>query len=258
MPLTARTSTMKRNSSTIPFQSSRTLTTQQLTILKIIYKFRFVTVGLVASYRKVGVRGTTKVFSILLERKIIARHYNSTYKLLGKPASYYLSGEGMRILKDKGLSERVLHARYKDSHSSELFMQHTLGVFKMALDIRKSFPDRFTIFSQYELSEHDYFPHPLPNMYLKRINDDTTMANEYFIDLIGDTQFFVVKKQIDGYIEHYESSEWQGHNYPTILLIISSKGLQRRVKEYIESLIDNGYLDKDELTIQPVNSRFII
>ena len=54
------------------------LTIQQLHLLKILYKFRFVTADLVAKYKGVSIRATNEALSILLQRKIIARHYNKT------------------------------------------------------------------------------------------------------------------------------------------------------------------------------------
>ena len=64
-----------------------------------------------------------------------------------------------------------------------------------------------------------------------------------------DTQFFVVKKLIDRYITHHDEGEWRGRAYPLVILQTSNAGLRKRVAEYIESLIENGYIDKDKIYI---------
>ena len=71
---------------------------------------------------------------------------------------------------------------------------------------------------------------------------------------MGDTQFFVVKKQIDQYIGHYEEESWIKSRYPDIILIIPKSSLKKKIDEYIESLIENGYIDEDEMRIIAVSS----
>ena len=53
-----------------------------------------------------------------------------------------------------------------------------------------------SIFTQYELADYSYFPHLLPDLYIKRNESDLTKPNEYFIEIVGDTKFFVLKKQL--------------------------------------------------------------
>ena len=67
---------------------------------------------------------------------------------------------------------------------------------------------------------------------------------------MGDTQFFVVKKQIDQYIGHYEEGIWIKSRYPDIILIIPKSSLKKKIDEYVESLIENGYIDEDEIHIR--------
>ena len=233
--------------------STQPLTPTQLTILKIIYKFRFVTADLVSLYRSTNKNASYELVSRLYKNGYIGRRYDSTYKLLGKGARYYLTSQSLKLLKqEEGVNERVLHARYKDKHSTESFVSGALEAFKTALEIRSAYPDTFMIFSQYELANYSQFPRPLPALYLKRNEHSPDAPNEYFIELLGDSQFFVAKKLIDRYIEHYEEGEWQGGVYPQVILQTSNANLRKKVAEYIDSLIENGYIDEDELMVQAV------
>lgn len=226
------------------------LTPQQLISLKIIYKFRFITADLLSQYRTTTLPTVKEALSILYKSGYIGRHYDKSYKLLGKGARYFLTAQSIKVLKDQeGLNERVLHARYKDKSATQSLIESSLEVFKTALDIRTNYPEIFTIFTQYELADYSYFPRPLPELYIRRNETDSTKPNEYFIEIVGDTQFFVVKKQIDQYIEHYEEGEWQGRAYPQVIFQTRNMSLRRKVAEYIDSLIENGYIDEDELSI---------
>lgn len=233
----------------------KNLTKQQLTTLKIIYKFRFITADLLSKYRSITLPTAKEALSILYKSGYIGRHYEKSYKLLGKGARYFLTAQSIKLLKDQeGLNERVLHARYKDKSATQSLIDSSLGVFKTALDIRTNYPEIFTIFTQYELADYSYFPRPLPELYIRRNESDPTKSNEYFIELVGDTQFFVVKKQIDQYIEHYEEGSWIKSKYPEIIFVITRSSLKKKVEEYIESLIENGYIDEDEVRLSTTSS----
>lgn len=231
--------------------SPKLLTTQQLTTLKIIYKFRFITADLLSKYRNTSLPTAKESLAILLKSDYIGRHYEKSYKLLGKGARYYLTAQSLKLLRDQeGLNERVLHGRYKDKSAAEGFIEGSLEVFKTALNIRSQYPDTFTIFTQYELADYSYFPRPLPSLYLKRNEPVITKPNAYFIEPVGDTQFFVIAKRIGQYIEHYESGEWVRGAYPQIIFKVNTLTLKKRIDEYVENLIENGYIDEDELVIR--------
>jgi len=231
--------------------STQPLTLTQLTILKIIYKFRFVTADLVSSYRSTHKNASYELLSILYKNGYIGRRYDSSYKLQGKGARYYLTSQSLKLLKqEEGVNERVLHARYKDKHSTESFVSGALEAFKMALEIRSAYPDTFMIFSQYELANYSQFPRPLPALYLKRNEHSPDKPNEYFIEILGDSPFFVAKKLIGQYIEHYESGEWGEGTYPHIVLQTNNTGLRKRVDECVTSLIESGFIDEEVLSIQ--------
>ena len=237
---------------------SQHLTTQQLHLLKIIYKFRFVTADLVAKYKKVSTRATNEAFSILLQRKIISRHYDKTYILLGKGARYYLAPQALKLLKSDGLNELALHARYKDRSASEQFIEHCLNILIASLNIQVAYKKDFLIYTKAELADQSYFPRPLPDIYLKREVPTQDMPNEYFIDIFSDSQFFIIKKRIDQYIEHFESGDWGGGNYPNILLACPNNTTAQKILKYVETTLDNKYIDDNELIFKTVLTKDLV
>src|ERR1035437_4774466 len=124
--------------------SANNITPQQLIILKIIYKFRFVTSDFIARYRTTSRIAAYKSLTILHKSGYVGRRYEESYKLLGKGARYYLTPQSIKLLRQvEGVNEGVLHARYKDKHSTESFVTSTLEAFKTALEIRSNYPDVF-------------------------------------------------------------------------------------------------------------------
>lgn len=235
--------------------STQEPTPTQLAILKIIYKFRFVTVDLVAMYRSTTKNASYELVAGLYKSGYVARRYDSSYKLQGKGARYYLAPKSLKYLEQEaGLNERVLHARYKDKHLTESFVSNALGAFKAAIEIHSAYPGMFTVFSRYELVNYPQFPKPLPALYVKRNKGDLDELNEYFLEVFGNADFSVVKKIIDKHIENYEQGVWQGESYPRIIFQISNAYLQKKVGTYLNLLIENGLIDEDELIIRAVPS----
>ena len=76
---------------------------------------------------------------------------------------------------------------------------------------------------------------------------DQTKPHEYFIEIVEDIQLFVVKKRIDQHIEQCEEVGWIKSKYPDVILVIPKSSLKKKIHQYIESLIENGYVDEDEM-----------
>jgi hypothetical protein len=227
------------------------LSPNQIHLLKIIYKFRFVTADLVADYRGGNKRDVNRALTLLLKQEYVSRRYDSSYKLLGKGARYYLAPKALKLLRDEhGLNEDVLHARYKDKSVGEPFAEHTLGIFRAALGIRAVYPDTFDILTRAEMAGFDYFPQNMPDLSLHRIKPSKTKPNDYLIDIYEDPRAFIIQKRVDQYIEHFEDGAWGDDDYPMILLVCPNKRLEAKLDKYIEDKFDDNYLDDMDMIIR--------
>ncbi|QQR52530.1 replication-relaxation family protein [bacterium] len=75
-----------------------------------------------------------KRLKILRERGLIGQRFDSSYRIKGKPAAYYLLPAGARALQDHydatGLDVKVnVKSIYKDGSVSETFIEHCLDIF---------------------------------------------------------------------------------------------------------------------------------
>ncbi len=79
--------------------SRRKLNEGQLEVLDLLYKFRFGSNDLFALH--FGKKDRSFVFkrmNILLEQGLLGKRFDSSYRIQGKPAAYYLAPDGARML----------------------------------------------------------------------------------------------------------------------------------------------------------------
>ena len=219
----------------VPKKPLRKLNDKQVYILKLAYKFRFLTTHLLATYRNnldhtVAFRPLEK----LVEYGYLIKKTNNHYKIHGKNASYSLSLLGIKYLRANfSLSESVLHTMYKNSIVTDSFIDKQLDILRMFIALRRQTGDRYSQFTRSELTEDDNMPDQLPDLYMRRHDPQVGISNEYFVYHVTELQFSHIRKRIDPVLEHYETIGWDGE-YPTILLVLQSSSIEYRIREYLE------------------------
>lgn len=213
------------------------LNSNQEHLLLLIYKFRYITAHLVAQHRMVLKWSVSNTLAILLDKKLVGRRYDKSYRLQGKGASYFLASEGLKLLKaNQKLNADNLRVRYKDNSLSDSFIEHHLSVFKAYIRFKVDYPDRFQIFTKYELPDRNNYPENKADLYLKpKASNDKA----YFLDIFEDVPFFVIKDRINDYISHYDEGNIDKEHYPTVLLVCPSPRIEQRVDNYLNSLLED-------------------
>lgn len=221
-------------------KTRRRLNAEQLEVLSLLHKFRFGTNDLFAQY--FGKKDRSFVFNrlkILLEQGFIDRRFDSSYRLAGKPAAYYLTPAGARKLEEQG-EEINIKAIYKDKAVSEQFIEHSLDIFKAYLELRKEHPGlKFFTKTNLNAEAYDYFPKPLPDAFISLKSNDTT--KRYFLDAFDETTLpFVMKRRIKLYVDYWESGTWDdtGADFPEIIFICANHKQQERVQKLLEKAFD--------------------
>src|SRR5437667_6662229 len=73
------------------------LNEEQVEVLQMLYRFRFASSEQIAQFQaKPGAKAIQKRLKILEDQGLIAKRYDKSYKLQGKPAAYYLTPTGAR------------------------------------------------------------------------------------------------------------------------------------------------------------------
>lgn len=232
------------------------LNQNQTTILQLLYKFRFSTALLLAERQKVTKVASTNSLKVLMNLGYIDRKFEKSYKLLGKSATYYLTKMGIKYLRDNfNVDERAIHTMYKNAAVSETFAQHCLDVFRAYLNIKELYGDEFTVLARPEVLEYDYMPEPSPDLYLTRASQLENKPNKYLLDILTDTQFFIVKKRIDAYIKHSEEGDWPEKVYPTILIICDDSRIEDKLTSYVQKQLEDNYIENADLIFMTTTKR---
>lgn len=214
--------------------NTHTLTKHQIHLLKLLYKFRFLTPQLLAQYQTITTVASNKSLNGLLEKGYVDRRYNKDYKLLGKGAVYYLAKNSLTYLRDVHKAHPlILHAMYKNRSVSDSFIDLSLTIVKVFITLRDTYPQQFHQYTKAELAGYMAMPHPLPDLYLQQIDKKLNKPSEYFLMYLTDPRLFVIKKQLNTVIAHYEEEGWEGE-YPALLLVCASAPVEYRARVYLE------------------------
>ncbi|MFZ2836394.1 MAG: MarR family winged helix-turn-helix transcriptional regulator [Candidatus Saccharimonadales bacterium] len=225
------------------------LNQKQLHILMLLYKFRFITIPLLTTYKNLKSNSLQRTFDILLEENYIDRRFDVSYKIDRKPAIYYLAAKGVAALKaDPRFNPVTLHSYYKNRSVTDVFMQHAVDTLEVYNNLKHSYEDRFEIFTRQEVAHFDDFPETKPDLYLRG-------DREYFLTLAYDTQLFLVRKRLAEYITHFDEDGWAKGRYPALLFIFADSNSERRFLEFANTSLESAGIDTDELSIGTTTMR---
>lgn len=225
---------------------SHSIHTQTLTL---IYKFRYISAPLLAEIRHINRTVAFRTLETLYHKGLLNKRFDKSYKLLGKPAGYSLSINGINYIKEHvELNKNYAHTHYKNNSNSERFINESLDILRTNIILTEFYPDTFTVFTKAEMTEYaDKFPKPLPHLYLNRMKPDDERPNFYMLDILTGLDKKVIAARIDKYIKHFEAGDWEEEEHPVILLVVADAYIERETLKIIDSMKDSGYIEDDEL-----------
>lgn len=216
----------------------------QLRVLKLLYKFRFITTELVARYD--GVSDKRVIFSrvsILYKQGYIGRHYDNSYKIDRKKAVYFLLPKGMKALKElPDFSTQIINSIYKDKVASEQFRERCLALFSTCNRLKTLYGDKLKFFTKSDLVAFDYFPKPRPDAYIK-LETAEGSNKQFFLDYYDlATPFFLHRRKIEKYVGYEEGGDWDvtRMEFPAIIGVCETVALQKRVGKRMLAAVDGS------------------
>ncbi|GAC1391295.1 MAG: hypothetical protein NVSMB46_03250 [Candidatus Saccharimonadales bacterium] len=220
------------------------LNTKQIHILKMLYKFRFLTAPLLTHYKSLKSRHAMyRSLEILADQGYIGRRIEHNSNFQNKGIRYYLTPKGLSFAKEKfPISPHVRHAMYKNNSVSEDFIDRTIAIVRVYLAIRDCSTNTFHIFTKNELADFNYFPDPPLDLWLKRITATDKLPNDYLLEFVSDTPLFIIKKRIDALIEHFDSGLWEAEtntNYPAYLFVCNDGKIEQRLQDHFNKVFDS-------------------
>lgn len=233
-------------------QPTKPATKKQIAILKLLYKFRFGTTDLLA--KALDLQDSRYIhmrLDALVKQEYIGKNYDSSYKIVGKPATYYLLPKAFAALKQytktdgKELSLKTLRNAYKDKEASERFIAHKLAVFTIYDKLRATHAGQVAFWTKDELNfdKYSYFPQSMPDAYVTITPDGLRPRDRsFFLNYLDDeTPFFVHVRRLQKYIDYVESAEWEdttSKKLRGVLLVCESTALLKRVRKKLAQVVD--------------------
>jgi hypothetical protein len=225
----------------------------QITVLELVYKYRFASRQLVAE--SLGVKpenGLYEKLEVLVKREYLAKRFDKRLKLQAMPAAYFITPNGLRTLQENGhddITDTVIKAGYKNKTVGLDFIKHTLDVYKYTNLLKRHYP-ALKIFTQRDMARYDYFPEQLPDAFLSLPTDNPEQPRRFFFDLISDTMpRSALDKRIANYCEFFDEGGWDptGSELPVILLLSEWGAAEKRIQRNVR--IQLGRSDMEELPV---------
>jgi len=216
----------------------RPLNSKQIRLLELCYAFRFVGVDLLAELLGKHRSSVYEGLYVLERQGYIGKRYNKTYRLVGRPASYYLATKGIRYLRENSeLDQTTLRNFHKNKSIRQEHVDHCLNIFRIALTIRRQTDGRFNIFTKYILPKES-FPSPPPELFLEQKGSSDKPG--YVLDIfeVG-TPTWLLRKRIIQYEDYEYGSEYP---YSNVLFVAPNQSTENRLfKLTYNNYADFGY-----------------
>lgn len=224
------------------------LSTQQIKVLRLVCKFRFISVPILAAWLGKDKSTIYEQVAGLTKQNYLLKRYDSSYRLQLRPASYALAAKGIAYIRDTTeLQEATLRNLYKNRTASDTLVVQSLAIAKLCLQLKAQYPDLFELATKMELGQSEAFLKPLSDLYLRRKDTQTTEPGSYLLERIEAGAYtWLLRKRLqahqDWLDEHEE--EWDD-SYPTLLFVCGNTSTEKR----IHNLVNGSYLDFEVMTV---------
>jgi len=220
------------------------LTVQQQRVLKLLFKFRFVSsqlLGQVMGIRRVSVY---EVLEKLVSKGLVTKVYKNEYRIHGKPAYYYLNKTGATtVRKLMDVKESVVHALYKNEEATEEFIEHCLRLTQLYASIMLTIPDSSDIFTKAEINRFKQFPKNRPDLYIR-----TPDGSEAIVVLVDEKTPYIIRKRLDEIITHSENEGWDG-DYPRVCFVLRDGNAKNSFLYTTRKKLESMGFDEKEIYI---------
>jgi hypothetical protein len=230
---------------------TESITTKQLEILILLYRFRFLTrIHIQQFLHHKNHTRITPWLKDLTNKHIINRIYSQTQENINKPAIYYLATKRKPILSNqKQCTGQALQRVYREKYRSKSFIANSLFLVDLCFHFQKAAQDQQAechFYTATDLLTVNYAPLPLPSAYLT-ILQPNKVIKRYFLEVFSDSiPMFAIRRRIQQYCRYYQSNYWQDHNadpFPKIFVICPTERIKKSLLYFIPKLLEEQEVD---------------
>lgn len=220
------------------------LTAQQQRILKLLFKFRFVSAPLLSQVMGIHRISVYEVLEFLVSKELVIKVYDKSYRIDRKQAYYYLSKSGVSTVRRLlDVKESVVNALYKNANATEEYIQHCMQVMKIYIAISPTLPKDSQLFTKTEINRFKQFPKNRPDLYIR-----TPDGKEAIIVIPTNNPAYIIRKRLNEIITHSEDEGWDGE-YPTICFVVKDKRMKNSLIYTTNQKLESMGMGDDELQI---------
>ncbi len=219
------------------------LTTKQIEILLLLYKFRFLHTYQFQTLLNHKKSNRIKIWLKDLTEKDYLRKDYTQQTIHKKPAIYSLTIKSRELLKKrKDCNLSALNTIYREKHRSTQFINHCMLIADIQLMLRSKFqePENLFFATKNNISDYDYFPSVLPDAYIVLKKPRNTQR--FLVDVIDDNlPRFAIRGKIQRFIDYYNSDLWEDNTntqFPSIIIISPTDENKKYIKRYITKTLD--------------------
>lgn len=218
---------------------------QQQRVLKLLFKFRFISAQLLAQVMGISRQGIYQVLETLVGKELVNKVYADEYRIDRKPAYYYLNKQGVtRVRKLMEVKESVVHTLYKNDTATPEFIEHCIATAHCYVTLARHLPADTNIFTKAEINRYSQFPKNRPDLYIR-----TPDGREAVIVIMDDKPLYVARKRLDEIITHSEDEGWEDGDYPYIGFVLRSSNDKNSFLYGTNKKLESMGMDDDEIFI---------
>jgi len=218
---------------------------KQYELLKFIAKYRFVTVAQVQ--KQFGLKSRPSVnlkLSVLVRSGHVGMKYDKSWRLIGKPAAFYLTPQGLRVLQRQlpYITDSIIRNAYGDKSASESLIQQSGELFEQAQSLTRLYPNIKALTAR-QLGDFDYFPKPLPDLYIAHAPDEETYR--FFLYHFRDTKRYdiAVRSQVARLIAYREADTYSEseNEFPIVLFVCDTAAIEKLAQRTVRNALNKSY-----------------
>ena len=231
---------------------SRQLNDKQITTLKTILKFRYVTTDNLAVYRNITQNSAYSSLEILYKAGYLGKIHDKSYRLLNKSARYFLTPLAVAYLRNAvgmKLPDAIWITRRRDGWRSSGFIDQQVAIHAAYNALHGTLGEKAQIKTALELYGSEGIIKPLPGLLV-----ELKSGKPFFVELADGEHLFLEKKRIRKYIENYDANDWEWEKYPDVYFVRTSAADRTNLRKYAESRMEDGYLDEDDFSFHIVST----
>jgi predicted transcriptional regulator len=221
------------------------LTGQQQRVIKLLFKFRFVSALGLAQVMGISRPGSYQAVESLVSNGLVDKVYAEDYRIDRKPAYYYLNKTGVTtVRKLLDVKESAVNTLYQNAEATEEFIDHCLTVAACYVAILRFLPEGTDVFTRTEINRFKQFPKNRPDLYIR-----TPDGHEAVIIITDDKPPYIIRKRLDEIITHSEDEGWPHDTYPHICFVLKDTRTKNSLLYATHKRLDSMGMDEDELHI---------